>query len=244
MATTTPEVSKVAIKIPPFWPEQPELWFRQIEAQFALNGITADTTKFYYILSQLEPKYALEVQDIFINPPEANKYGTLRSELLKRLSATQGKRIRQLLEQEEIGDRTPSQFLRHMRNLAGTTVSDEFLRTLWSGRLPNVTRAIVSAQSDLPLNKLAEIADHIHAEVQPTQVASTSAPTQSDRLAELLIDRLERLELRVAETSRPCSHKGSRTPRRMRRRWCESGSGVRRIVVWRGSGVEYESGVE
>ncbi|XP_076660566.1 uncharacterized protein LOC143363921 [Halictus rubicundus] len=133
METTTPEVSKVAIRIPPFWPEQPELWFRQIEAQFALNGITADTTKFYYILSQLEPKYAVEVQDIFINPPEANKYGTLRSELLKRLSATQGKRIRQLLEQEEIGDRTPSQFLRHMRNLAGTTVSDEFLRTLWSG---------------------------------------------------------------------------------------------------------------
>lgn len=153
-------------------------------------------------MSQLETKYAIEVQDIFTNPPDKDKYETLKTELINRLSASQGKRIRQLLEQEEIGDRSPSQFLRHMRRLAGTTVTDEFLRTLWASRLPNMTRAIVTAQADLPLNKLAEIADQIHAEgAGQTQVASVA----TDRGTEMLLQRLEQLETRIAEMffSRP-----------------------------------------
>ncbi|XP_076239971.1 uncharacterized protein LOC143182668 [Calliopsis andreniformis] len=192
------EVNRVGIRVPPFWPEQPTVWFNQIEAQFVLNGVTADTTKFYYVMSQLEPRYALEVQDIFSSPPETNKYETLKHELIHRLSASQSQRIRQLLEQEEIGDRTPSQFLRHMKSLAGTTVSEDFLRTLWSSRLPEMTRAIVTAQPDLPLNKLAEIADQIQQNSARTQVATVS----SNDMTEVLLKRLESLELRIAEMTR------------------------------------------
>ncbi|XP_076764830.1 uncharacterized protein LOC143431872 [Xylocopa sonorina] len=180
---TFQEISRVGIRVPPFWPEQPQLWFNQIEAQFVLSGVTADNTKFYYVMSQLEPKYAVQVQDIFDNPPDTDKYETLKKELVQRLSMSQGQRIRQLLEQEEIGDRTPSQFLRHMRNLAGSTVTDDFLRTLWSGRLPAMTRAIVTAQADLSLNKLAEIADQIHEGSSRNQVASVT----SDRVVDMLL---------------------------------------------------------
>ncbi|KZC11474.1 hypothetical protein WN55_03099 [Dufourea novaeangliae] len=119
-------------------------------------------TKFYYIMAQLEPKYALEVQGIFNNPPETDKYATLKRELIHRLSVSQSQRIRQLLEQEEMGDRTPFHFLRHMRSLARTSVTDNFFRTLWSSRLPAMIRAIVTAQADLTLDKLAEIADQIY----------------------------------------------------------------------------------
>ncbi|XP_076761783.1 uncharacterized protein LOC143429850 [Xylocopa sonorina] len=110
-------------------------------------------------MSQLEPKYAIEVQDIFSNPLETQKYETLKAEQVLRLSFLQ--RIRRLLKQEEIGDRTPAQFLCHMRDLAGTTVSDEFLRPFWSVRHPAMARAFVTAQTDLLLNKLARTADQI-----------------------------------------------------------------------------------
>jgi len=39
-------VNRVAIKIPPFWADEPELWFAQLEGQFALGGITQDATKY------------------------------------------------------------------------------------------------------------------------------------------------------------------------------------------------------
>ncbi|XP_076655133.1 uncharacterized protein LOC143360301 [Halictus rubicundus] len=168
-------------------------------------------------MSQLGAKYAIEVQDIFTNPPDKDKYETLKNQLIHRLTASQGNRIRQLLEQEEIGDRSPSQFLRHMRRLAGTAVSDEFLRTLWAGRLPNMTRVIVTTQTDLPLDKLAEIADQIPAEGAGQPQISSIA---TDRGTEMLLQRLEQLEARIAElsVSRPRQRSGSRFRRRSRSR--------------------------
>jgi hypothetical protein len=44
------------------------VWFAQLEGQFALSSITQDATKFYYIISHLENKYAAEVEDVITNP--------------------------------------------------------------------------------------------------------------------------------------------------------------------------------
>ena len=38
-------VESVAIKLPTFDPMDPELWFVQCEAQFALKNVTVDQTK-------------------------------------------------------------------------------------------------------------------------------------------------------------------------------------------------------
>ncbi|XP_078051590.1 uncharacterized protein LOC144477728, partial [Augochlora pura] len=119
-----PEVCRVGIRMPPFWQEQPAVWFHQLKAQFTLNCITVDGTKYCYVMSNLDAKYACEVQDLFDTPPEANTYETLKRELIQRLSVSREKKILQLLEKEEIGDRKPSQFLRHMQSLAGKTVTD------------------------------------------------------------------------------------------------------------------------
>lgn len=171
---TSTQVDKISIRVPPFWPEKPALWFSQLEAQFQLNHITSDATMFWHVISQLENKYALEVEDIILTPPDRDKYITIKSELIKRLSTSQQQRIRQLLEYEEIGDRTPTQFLRHLRSLAGNTVQEEFLKTLWMNRLPTVMQAILTGQDGLTLNKIAELADKIRETNAGTHVASTS----------------------------------------------------------------------
>jgi hypothetical protein len=49
--------------------------------------------------------------------------------------------IRKLVSQQDIGDRTPSEFLRYLRRLAKTEVPDSFLRTLWESRLPSYIQA-------------------------------------------------------------------------------------------------------
>jgi hypothetical protein len=48
---TSAEVSWVAVRLPPFYAEEPEIWFSSAEAQFTLAGITEERTKFYHILS-------------------------------------------------------------------------------------------------------------------------------------------------------------------------------------------------
>jgi hypothetical protein len=56
--TTSSEVARVAVPLPPFWPERPDVWFSQTDSQFAIAGITSETTKFHYVVSQLEQNYA------------------------------------------------------------------------------------------------------------------------------------------------------------------------------------------
>ncbi|XP_076384287.1 uncharacterized protein LOC143262264 [Megalopta genalis] len=197
--TGTPEINKVGIRIPPFWHNNPTLWFAQVEGQFALNGITADTTKFYYITSNLDYRCMEEVQDIIGNPPETDKYKKIKDELIRRLSTSEEQRIHQLIEREEIGDRTPSQFLRHIRNLAGSTVTDKFLRTLFLNRLPASMRPILATQMDSPLDKMAELADKVK-ELNPS--GQCSAVASSDTKFDILREQMTRLTQQVAELTK------------------------------------------
>ena len=115
----------VSIRVSAFWADKISLWFKQLEAQFMIAGITREATKFGYVVAHLEPKYVMEVEDIIDSPPENSQYEALKAALIKRLSDSSSMRVRKLLEGEEIGDRTPSQFLRNLRNLAGTSVNEE-----------------------------------------------------------------------------------------------------------------------
>lgn len=184
-------VDRVAVRLPPFWPEDPEVWFVQAEAQFLISGIKEDTTKFYQVISQLDQRYIKEIKDVVKNPPPTGKYEKLKLELTKRLSISRERQITQLLSHEELGDRKPSQFLRHLKTLAAGEVSDDFLRSLWANRLPPFVRGIIASRTSGSLEDAAELADQIYEITPVCQVASTSAvPIESNNFDDLL-KRLE-----------------------------------------------------
>ena len=137
---------RVAVRLPPFWPDRPALWFAQAEAQFELAAITRQRTKFSHVVAQITQQHAAEVEDIITSPPEEEPYTYLKSELVRRLS-TSRERVRQFLSHEEMGDRKPSQFLRHLKGLS-PDVPDNFLRTIWASRLPPHVQAILAGQTE------------------------------------------------------------------------------------------------
>ncbi|XP_022907900.2 uncharacterized protein [Onthophagus taurus] len=141
-----PHINRVAVKIPPFWDADPQLWFINVETQFALGQITADDTKYNYVVSSLDKKYWAEVRDILSNPPPTGKYEKLKSELIRRLSVTQDQKTRRLLEHEE---------------MAGTVIPDDVLRPLWCDRLPTFTQAILASQKQKTLDELADLAEAV-----------------------------------------------------------------------------------
>ena len=51
-------VASVALKIPPFWPNDPLIWFAQVEAQFHTCQIMLQTTKFSNIAPSLPQEIA------------------------------------------------------------------------------------------------------------------------------------------------------------------------------------------
>lgn len=176
MSMNESHVFKVGVRVPPFWAEEPEIWFAQVEGQFSMSGITSDSTKFNYVIAHLDNQHSREVKDIIVDPPATQKYEKLKTELIKRLSASNEKKIKQLLMHEELGDRKPSQFLRHLKGLAGTEVPDDFLKTIWTSRLPHGVQAVLAGQPiATSLEDLADLADRVNDLASPTpKVASVS----------------------------------------------------------------------
>ncbi|CAH2091853.1 unnamed protein product [Euphydryas editha] len=66
------ELYRVGIRVPPFYPQKPALWFAQLESQFVLSNISADETKLHYAFGQLDPAYAVEVEDVITSSTFAN----------------------------------------------------------------------------------------------------------------------------------------------------------------------------
>jgi hypothetical protein len=204
-------IHRVTVRLPPFWPDRPRLWFAQAEAQFNLASVPSETTKFNYVVSQLEYRHAAEVEDIIILPPANEPYTTLKAELVRRLSSSRDQSVRQLLTQEEIGDRKPFQFLRHLKSLA-PDVPDDILRSTWSSRLPPHIQTILAGQAEGNLDAASQLADQI-AEVAP--LPTTAAIAQAPDTVGLL-QKVEDLSRQVAAltSSRTRQHSHSRDRRK------------------------------
>ncbi len=76
---------------------------------------------------------ATEIRDLVLLPTEANPYTVLKETLIKRTTASEERRLQQLFQTEELGDRKPTQLLRHMQQLLGDRIGLDgtFLKELF-----------------------------------------------------------------------------------------------------------------
>ncbi|XP_064479030.1 uncharacterized protein LOC135392240 [Ornithodoros turicata] len=179
-----PAISTAAtpLCLPPFWRQNPRSWFRQVEAQFHLRHIQSQQSKYFHILAGLPPEIAAELDDVLATVPVERAYDVLKAAILKRMEVSERARLQQLLNEEDLGDRKPSQMLHRMRQLLGdssTDVQQPLLRELFRQRLPQATRMVLAGSEDLTLDRLASLADRI---------ADYSAP-QNSRLPLLRLRR-------------------------------------------------------
>lgn len=184
-------ISRVAVKPPPFWKANPTLWFIQLEAQFALANITVDATKFHHVISVVESDVLNTVSDLILRPPENDKYIALKDRLINLHSESEESKYRRLLQGQELGDQRPSQLLSRMRALAGDSVGDPLLKSLWLSRLPANTQGILTTVTG-DLANLASIADKISElttspsiNVVNSQNTSATSTSLEDQIAQL-----------------------------------------------------------
>ncbi|XP_071483048.1 uncharacterized protein [Diadema antillarum] len=165
------------LKLPPFWSSDPAVWFAQVEATFDTKRIVREKTRCPYVISSLQPEVAMEIRDLIVDPPSSEPYTKLKTELIRRMSISELKRLNKLLISEELGDRTPSQLLRRMQqHLGDKTLEPSMLRHLFVQRLPeNVQLILASTSETMDINEAAALADRILEVAAPSSVASVEA---------------------------------------------------------------------
>lgn len=193
-----------AIRLPHFLPSDPELWFTQIDGLLHVNRITADLSKYYTVITALDPDTLHQIADVAKNPPATGKYEKLKKELIARFGESKERQLLKLITGIDLSNNRPSQLLREMRNLAGANVSEDALTTLWMQRMPDSVRCIISVCKGQSLENLAEIADRIIDNSPSTHhVMSTSTLTDKAYCDAISPPKILALEARIAalETS-------------------------------------------
>lgn len=149
----------VTLKLPEFWESSASAWFAQTEAQFALREITADTTKYYYVVSALGNSTASRVVSLLTNPPENEKYAALKAHLLKTFELTDTERANRLFSLQGLGDSKPSELMDRMLDLLGEHRPDFLFTQLFLRQLPTQVRAALANTTITDCRRLAEEAD-------------------------------------------------------------------------------------
>ena len=100
-------ISAVTVKLPPFWPDQSDVWFAQAETQYNLRNITLSLTKFYHVTTTLPQEIATSVLDMLRSPPTESPYETVKKRLLQTFNSTDYQRAEQLTSLPWLGDQKP-----------------------------------------------------------------------------------------------------------------------------------------
>lgn len=183
-----PQVARVSVRAPPFWKEDPALWFRQLESQFYTNAITVSETKYHIAVAALDTSVISQISDLIMNPPDLEKYEALKSRLQSQFADSEDHRLKKLLGSLDLGDKKPSHLWREMKNLAGNRMNDNLLRSLWLNRLPTQTQAILSVD-DGEISRLLVLSDKLHEIVGMgscvSSISSASANTVSESSSSL-----------------------------------------------------------
>lgn len=196
--------SHVTIKLPPFWHQRLELWFRQVEVNFLLIGIKQDLTKFNYVIALLDRDTLEQVSDILHSPPTTDLYPTIKGALITRFADSGECKLKTLLTDIHLSDRTPSQLLWVMMDLAKGALSEDALKSLWLQQLPTNIQTILSASRD-DISQLAMVADRIMEVMEVSAVCSIRLQPNNelleiapDQTLSVIHEQLQSLQITVA----------------------------------------------
>ena len=155
------ETNAVSFKLPSFWTSQPHVWFQQAEAQFTIRKITADETKYAYIVAALDQDTAGRLLDLLRLPPNEHKYDAIKARLTKTFGLTRRARANRLLQMGDLGDRPPSALMDEMLALLEGHTPCMLFEQLFLNRMPD-TICLQLADADFTNpREVAERADQL-----------------------------------------------------------------------------------
>ncbi|XP_075526590.1 uncharacterized protein LOC142558328 [Dermacentor variabilis] len=168
------DVWSLQVRLLPFWFQNPQVWFPQVEVQFCLYRTASETTRYDHAASVLPPDVAIELSDVLSAPTGATSCQHLKTKVPGRFMPSKRTRLQHLLTEEDLGNRRPSLLLRRMRQLLeerDVPTHPALLRELFFRRLSQPIRLVLAVAADVTRNRLAVLANQVHEATSPSVTA-------------------------------------------------------------------------
>lgn len=219
MATTNyasdPDCEKPPIAVlgppPPYVEDNPSVWVIQLDLYFARAQVKREDTKFQTAMSLLPACHVMEFIDMVRDPP-ADCYTKLCDALQSRLGKSTEEKLKILLAAQELGDRKPSQFLRHLQELTKPHITDKdspLIRQIFLKAMPDSALPFLEfLPTDTSLLTLAGTADRVvaalpQASAAVNAVTSCNSPSSTSDCS-LTVSNAERLDKIIEKLDKVC----------------------------------------
>lgn len=181
-------ISKIAVKLPDFWTEDPDLWFLHAESAFRNAQISQSQTKFDHVVQKLPQNIMVSVRSLIMTASSsATPYEDLKAKLVSSYTLTRWQRVAKVIHHPALGDRRPTAM---MDSMLALLPEDEVPGSLFLGlfleRLPVEMRDHLVAQDFKNPSELALHADKLWdarrvQPVDPLLAAATVPPSSPSR---------------------------------------------------------------
>ncbi|KAK3888601.1 hypothetical protein Pcinc_007327 [Petrolisthes cinctipes] len=149
---------------PPFVEDSPDIWIIQLDLYFARAQIVQQEVKFQTAASLLPAHHVMEFIDM-IRDPSVQAYDEFCGALMSRLGKSTEENLRSILAAQQLGDRKPSQFLRHLLELTKPHITDKdspLVRHIFLQAMPDKSLPFLQfLPPETPLDTLAGTADRV-----------------------------------------------------------------------------------
>lgn len=202
---------------------QIDLWFAQMRSWFELNRITSDSTKYNMVIAHLRHDALEQVEELVRQPPEQNKFESIKNALVQRFADSERTRIHKLLSGITLGDKKPSHLLQELRR-ANVGNDETILKNVWMARMPAQAQAVISIAHG-GLSEVAALADVVvetlrinnnSMNVNEVRNVASSSSEQDRKIDELtrIVAELRADRNRGRSQSRGRAHNREKTPAR------------------------------
>lgn len=152
-------INRIAVKPPPFYRQNPSVWFKQLESQFVLARITDDVTKFHHVMSALPEDVALYLDT------ETDSYQELKEVVLRLYQRSRTELLEEALGAVSLDGQKPSLcILRIKKKLqqCNLQLDEELIKHKLLQAMPASTRSTLAGQMQaVDLQTFASIADAV-----------------------------------------------------------------------------------
>jgi hypothetical protein len=152
----------ISVKLPPFWPHSPALWFSQAECLFTVRQLTDEFQRYCHVVGALPHESLRLVADLVEAPPQENMYTAIKGRLLASHQMTPYQRAEKLFALPALGSRKPSDLMASMLEICQRgEEKTELFACLFLQRLPREIRVLLAKADHKDPKALADEADQL-----------------------------------------------------------------------------------
>jgi hypothetical protein len=152
------------VKLSPFWPQAPALWFAQAECAFTVKHIEAQFDRYCHVVSALPHESLRLVADLVESPPTETPYDDIKTRLVASHQLSDFQKAERLFLMPPLGSRKPSEMMAAMLETCprGEEKTNLFA-CIFLQRLPREIRVLLARVDHKDPKELAKQADELWA---------------------------------------------------------------------------------